>query len=109
MIDWVSHGKFSSFLGRNMTIISQILYQQITANYHLKVSNTNACKNTVPADYQQITTDKKNIIILSLILTIRECHNRQKSDKKKPPVSCQDVVDAYHEILPEAPRIRALK
>ncbi|CTW12392.1 replication protein O [Escherichia coli] len=32
----------------------------------------------------------------------------KKSDKKKPSVSCQDVVDAYHEILPEAPRIRAL-
>ena len=30
----------------------------------------------------------------------------KKSDKKKPSVSCQDVVDAYHEILPEAPRIR---
>ncbi|ABF02548.1 hypothetical protein [Shigella flexneri] len=32
----------------------------------------------------------------------------KKSNKKKPSVSCQDVVDAYHEILPEAPRIRAL-
>ncbi|ELP1703780.1 DNA replication protein [Escherichia coli] len=32
----------------------------------------------------------------------------KKSDKKKPSVSCQDVVDAYHEILPEAPKIRAL-
>ncbi|MEA0346515.1 DNA replication protein, partial [Escherichia coli] len=64
--------------------------------------------NTVPADYQQITTDKEYNNIISNTDVLESATADKKSDKKKPPVSCQDVVDAYHEILPEAPRIRAL-
>ncbi|EHQ9354221.1 replication protein [Salmonella enterica] len=32
----------------------------------------------------------------------------ENPDKKKSALSCQDVVDAYHELLPEASRVRAL-
>lgn len=32
----------------------------------------------------------------------------ENHDKKKSALSCQDVVDAYHELLPEASRVRAL-
>ena len=87
MIDWVSHGKFSVFSVEN--------YDDYQSNF-------------VPADYQQITTDKEYNNIISNTDVLESATADKKSDKKKPPVSCQDVVDAYHEILPEAPRIRAL-
>ncbi|ENL0468676.1 DNA replication protein [Escherichia coli] len=87
MIDWVSHGKFSVF--------SVEKYDDYQSNF-------------VPADYQQITTDKEYNNIISNTDVLESATADKKSDKKKPPVSCQDVVDAYHEILPEAPRIRAL-
>ncbi|EFE2748982.1 DNA replication protein [Escherichia coli] len=87
MIDWVSHGKFSVF--------SVEKYDDYQSNF-------------VPADYQQITTDKEYNNIISNTDVLESATAEKKSDKKKPSVSCQDVVDAYHEILPEAPRIRAL-
>lgn len=87
MIDWVSHGKFSVF--------SVEKYDDYQSNF-------------VPADYQQITTDKEYNNIISNTYVLESATADKKSDKKKPSVSCQDVVDAYHEILPEAPRIRAL-
>ncbi|EIP9766284.1 DNA replication protein [Escherichia coli] len=87
MIDWVSHGKFSVF--------SVEKYDDYQSNF-------------VPADYQQITTDKEYNNIISNTDVLESATVDKKSDKKKPSVSCQDVVDAYHEILPEAPKIRAL-
>ncbi|HDJ8713994.1 TPA: DNA replication protein [Escherichia coli] len=87
MIDWVSHGKFSVF--------SVEKYDDYQSNF-------------VPADYQQITTGKEYNNIISNTDVLESATADKKSDKKKPSVSCQDVVDAYHEILPEAPRIRAL-
>ena len=87
MIDWVSHGKFSVF--------SVEKYDDYQSNF-------------VPADYQQITTDKEYNNIISNTDVLESTAADKKSDKKKPSVSCQDIVDAYHEILPEAPKIRAL-
>lgn len=87
MIDWVSHGKFSVF--------SVEKYDDYQSNF-------------VPADYQQITTDKEYNNNISNTDVLESATADKKYDKKKLSVSCQDVVDAYHEILPEAPRIRAL-
>lgn len=109
MIDWVSHGKFSVF--------SVEKYDDYQSNFVpadcQQITTSNPAipmpvSNTVPADYQQITTDKEYNNIISNTDVLESATADKKSDKKKPPVSCQDVVDAYHEILPEAPRIRAL-
>ena len=131
MIDWVSHGKFSVFSVEKYDDYQSNFvpadYQQITTSkpaIPLPVSNTVPAdyqqittskpaiplpvSNTVPADYQQITTDKEYNNIISNTDVLESATADKKSDKKKPSVSCQDVVDAYHEILPEAPRIRAL-
>ncbi|MEW9029316.1 DNA replication protein [Salmonella enterica] len=109
MIDWVSHGKFSVFsVERYDDYQSNFVpadYQQITTS---KPAIPMPVSNTVPADYQQITTDKEYNNIISNTDVLESATADKKSDKKKPSVSCQDVVDAYHEILPEAPRIRAL-
>ncbi|ECB5082737.1 DNA replication protein [Salmonella enterica subsp. enterica serovar Hvittingfoss] len=50
----------------------------------------------------------KNINNISNTDVLESATADKKSDKKKPSVSCQDVVDAYHELLPEASRVRAL-
>ncbi|HAO0819865.1 DNA replication protein [Escherichia coli] len=109
MIDWVSHGKFSVFSVEKYDDYQSNFvpadYQQITTS---KPAIPMPASNTVPADYQQITTDKEYNNIISNTAVLESTAADKKSDKKKPSVSCQDVVDAYHEILPEAPRIRAL-
>ncbi|EES1960936.1 TPA: DNA replication protein [Escherichia coli] len=109
MIDWVSHGKFSVFSVEKYDDYQSNFvpadYQQITTS---KPAIPMPVSNTVPADYQQITTDKEYNNIISNTDVLESATADKKSDKKKPSVSCQDVVDAYHEILPEAPRIRAL-
>ncbi|HDP7947021.1 TPA: DNA replication protein [Escherichia coli] len=109
MIDWVSHGKFSVFSVEKYDDYQSNFvpadYQQITTS---NPAIPMPASNTVPADYQQITTDKEYNNIISNTDVLESATADKKSDKKKPSVSCQDVVDAYHEILPEAPRIRAL-
>ena len=109
MIDWVSHGKFSVFSVEKYDDYQSNFvpadYQQITTS---KPEIPMPVSNTVPADYQQITTDKEYNNIISNTDVLESATADKKSDKKKPSVSCQDVVDAYHEILPEAPKIRAL-
>ncbi|EJI1308680.1 DNA replication protein [Escherichia coli] len=109
MIDWVSHGKFSVFSVEKYDDYQSNFvpadYQQITTS---KPAIPMPASNTVPADYQQITTDKEYNNIISNTDVLESTAADKKSDKKKPSVNCQDVVDAYHEILPEAPKIRAL-
>ncbi|WP_050008719.1 hypothetical protein [Escherichia coli] len=109
MIDWVSHGKFSVFSVEKYDDYQSNFvpadYQQITTS---KPAIPMPVSNTVPADYQQITTDKEYNNNISNTDVLESATADKKSDKKKPSVSCQDVVDAYHEILPEAPKIRAL-
>ncbi|ELX9584110.1 TPA: DNA replication protein [Escherichia coli] len=109
MIDWVSHGKFSVFSVEKYDDYQSNFvpadYQQITTS---KPAIPMPASNIVPADYQQITTDKEYNNIISNTDVLESTAADKKSDKKKPSVSCQDVVDAYHEILPEAPKIRAL-
>ncbi|EFH8991761.1 DNA replication protein [Escherichia coli] len=109
MIDWVSHGKFSVFSVEKYDDYQSNFvpadYQQITTS---KPAIPMPVSNTVPADYQQITTDKEYNNNISNTDVLESATADKKYDKKKPSVSCQDVVDAYHEILPEAPRIRAL-
>lgn len=109
MIDWVSHGKFSVFSVEKYDDYQSNFvpadYQQITTS---KPAIPMPASNTVPADYQQITTDKEYNNIISNTDVLESTAADKKSDKKKPSVSCQDVVDAYHEILPEGPKIRAL-
>ncbi|EHY5952626.1 DNA replication protein [Escherichia coli] len=109
MIDWVSHGKLSVFSVEKYDDYQSNFvpadYQQITTS---KPEIPMPVSNTVPADYQQITTDKEYNNNISNTDVLESATADKKSDKKKPSVSCQDVVDAYHEILPEAPKIRAL-
>lgn len=108
MIDWVSHGKFSVFSVEKYDDYQSNSvpadYQQIT---RAKPAIPMSASETVPADYQQITTDKEFNNISSTNVE-ESAVAAPKTEKKKSSLSCQQVVDVYHELIPEAPKVRAL-
>lgn len=87
-----------------MTIFRQKIVQQLS---NANTSNGAALSGDCPTVVQRLSINN-NINNISNTDVLESATADKKSDKKKPSVSCQDVVDAYHEILPEAPRIRAL-
>ncbi|HCM7360880.1 TPA: DNA replication protein [Klebsiella aerogenes] len=108
MVSWVSHGKFSVF-----TIVKYDDYQSnyVPADYQqitiAKPDVVQPVANNVPADYQQITTDKE--VINNSLTDVRESASAtENQDKKKSSLSCEQVVEVYHRVLPEAQGIRVL-
>ncbi|HEE9988570.1 TPA: DNA replication protein [Citrobacter freundii] len=108
MVSWISHGKFSVF--------SIVKYDDYQSNYvpadYQQITSSNPYtpmieKEHVPADYQQITTDKE-VIIISSTNVEESASAAEKSEPKKPSLSCEQVVDIYHRVLPEAGGIRTL-
>ncbi|EAO7511212.1 DNA replication protein [Salmonella enterica] len=108
MVSWISHGKFSVF--------SIVKYDDYQSNYvpadYQQITSSNPYtpmpeKESVPADYQQITTDKE-VIIISSTNVEESASSVEKSGPKKPSLSCEQVVDIYHRVLPEAGGIRTL-
>lgn len=108
MVNWISHGKFSVF-----TIVkyddyqSNFVpedYQQITSE---ELSAPTPAEELVPADYQKITTDKE-VINISSTNVEESVSAAEKTEPKKPTLSCEQVVDVYHRVLPEAQGIRIL-
>ncbi|EAN3488429.1 DNA replication protein [Salmonella enterica] len=108
MVSWVSHGKFSVF-----TIVKYDDYQSnsVPADYKqitsAKPDMAPYAKESVPADYQQITTDKE-VINISLTNVRESASATENQDKKKSSLSCEQVVEVYHRVLPEAQGIRIL-
>ena len=108
MVSWVSHGKFSVF-----TIVKYDDYQSnsVPADYQqittAKPDLARPVAKSVPADYQQITTDKE-VINISLTNVRESASATENQDKKKSSLSCEQVVEVYHRVLPEAQGIRVL-
>lgn len=92
--------KYDDFQAKNCPTVVQQLSNANT-------SNGAALSGDCPTVVQRLSINN-NINNISNTDVLESATADKKSDKKKPSVSCQDVVDAYHEILPEAPRIRAL-
>ncbi len=108
MVSWVSHGKFSVF-----TIVKYDDYQSnsVPEDYQkitiAKPDVAQPVAESVPADYQQITTDKE--VINNSLTNVRESASAtENQDKKKSSLSCEQVVEVYHRVLPEAQGIRVL-
>ncbi|MGG5835460.1 DNA replication protein [Huaxiibacter chinensis] len=60
-----------------------------------------------PADVQPVPTD--NNILNNSLTNVRECASAaEKPEQKKPSLSCEQVVEVYHRVLPEAQSIRIL-
>ncbi|MEG5668888.1 DNA replication protein [Enterobacter roggenkampii] len=108
MVSWVSHGKFSVF-----TIVKYDDYQSnsVPADYQqitsAKPDVAQLEAKSVPADYQQITTDKE--VINNSLTNVRESASAEFIPaQKKSAISCEQVVEIYHRVLPEAQGIRVL-
>lgn len=108
MVSWISHGKFSVF--------SIVKYDDYQSNYvpadYQQITSANPCapmdgKESVPADYQRITTDKEFNNISSTNVE-ESASAAEKLKPKKPSLSCEQVVDVYRRILPEAQGINIL-
>lgn len=60
-----------------------------------------------PADVQPVSTD--NNILNNSLTNVRESASAaEKPEQKKPSLSCEQVVEVYHRVLPEAQSIRIL-
>ncbi|MGM7178039.1 DNA replication protein [Escherichia coli] len=114
--------KYDDFQAKNCPTVVQRLSNANTSNgaplsgdcptVVQRLSNANTSNGAplsgdCPTVVQRLSINN-NINNISNTDVLESATADKKSDKKKPSVSCQDVVDAYHEILPEAPRIRAL-
>lgn len=88
--------KYDDFQSKNCPTVVQRLSNANT-------SNGAALSGDCPTVVQRLSINN-NINNISNTDVLESATADKKSDKKKPSVSCQDVVDAYHEILPEAPR-----
>lgn len=108
MVSWISHGKFSVF-----TIVKYDDYQSnfVPADYQqitsAKSEAAMAVEELVPACYQQITTDKE-VNNISSTNVEESASASEKTEQKKPSLSCEQIVDVYHQVLPEAQSIRIL-
>ncbi|EFC6545796.1 DNA replication protein [Escherichia coli] len=114
--------KYDDFQAKNCPTVVQRLSNANTSNgaalsgdcptvvqrlSNANTSNGAALSGDCPTVVQRLSINN-NINNISNTDVLESATADKKSDKKKPSVSCQDVVDAYHEILPEAPKIRAL-
>ncbi|HFD0222113.1 TPA: DNA replication protein [Escherichia coli] len=114
--------KYDDFQSKNCPTVVQRLSNANTSNgaalsgdcptvvqrlSNANTSNGAALSGDCPTVVQRLSINN-NINNISNTDVLESATADKKSDKKKPSVSCQDVVDAYHEILPEAQKIRAL-
>ncbi|HDS1237631.1 TPA: DNA replication protein [Pluralibacter gergoviae] len=92
--------KYDDFQSRNCPTDVQ---QMSNGNASIDAGYSLVC----PTDVQQMSINNKLNNISSTNVE-ESAVEPPKPAKKKPSISCQQVVDAYHELLPEAPRIRAM-
>lgn len=114
---FVKMGMITTQSSRKFTVITIEKYDDYQANFVPSECQQSATANAdvarlsaegVPADCQQSATSNKynnNTVISNDITGTAAAENSQA---RKSPFSCQDVLDAYHQILPEAPRVRLL-
>lgn len=77
-----------------------------------RMSNANTSGNAPPSDVCPTNVQRLSInnnITNNSLTNVRESASSSETpEQKKPSISCQDVIDAYHRILPECPSIRAV-
>lgn len=103
-------------MGRKFSLITILKYDDFQAQNCptdvQRLSNANTSENAAlrddcPTDVQRLSINN-NINNNSLGKPNESASASEKSEKQKSAISCQDVIDAYHEILPEAKSVRAL-
>jgi hypothetical protein len=103
-------------MGRKFSLITILKYDDFQAQNcptdvqrlsNAKTSKNAALRDDCPTDVQRLSINN-NINNNSLGKPNESASASEKSEKQKSAISCQDVIDAYHEILPEAKSVRAL-
>ncbi|HEJ0413411.1 TPA: DNA replication protein [Klebsiella aerogenes] len=92
--------KYDDFQSQNCPTDVQRMSNENTSNYA-------PLREVCPTDVQRLSINN-NINNISNTDVLESAVTHQKAEKKKPSIRCQDVIDAYHELLPEAPKVRAL-
>lgn len=109
-------GMISRITTKKFTRLFVVKYDDYQPNFVPTECQQNAIANpdtprasveVVPSECQQSATANE-LNNNSITNVIESPSVIVKSEKKKPSFSCEDVVSAYHEILPEAKGIRAL-
>jgi len=109
-------GMISRITTKKFTRLFVVKYDDYQPNFVPTECQQNAIENpdtpmasaeVVPSECQQSTTANE-LNNNSITNVIESPSVIVKAEKKKPSFSCEDVVSAYHEILPEAKGIRAL-
>lgn len=109
-------GMISRITTKKFTRLFVVKYDDYQPNFVPTECQQNAITNpdaprasveVVPSECQQSATANE-LNNNSITNVIESPSVIVKAEKKKPSFSCEDVVSAYHEILPEAKGIRAL-
>ncbi|EKZ6375200.1 DNA replication protein [Klebsiella aerogenes] len=102
--------------GRKFSLITVLKYDDFQSQNcptdvqrlsNANTSNDGALSGDCPTGVQRLSINN-NINNISNTDVLESAATQQKAEKKKPSIRCQDVIDAYHELLPEAPKVRAL-
>ncbi|EMP2222292.1 DNA replication protein [Enterobacter hormaechei] len=109
-------GMITTKSNNRFTVLKVVKYDEYQSNFCpadvQPVSSTNAVvpmpvEDVCPADVQPLSTD--NNILNNSLTNVRECASAaEKPEQKKPSLSCEQVVEVYHRVLPEAQSIRIL-
>ena len=109
-------GMITTKSNNRFTVLKVVKYDEYQSNFCpadvQPVSSANAvvpmpAEMECPADVQPVSTD--NNILNNSLTNVRECASAaEKPEQKKPSLSCEQVVEVYHRVLPEAQSIRIL-
>ncbi|HBT4645526.1 TPA: DNA replication protein [Klebsiella aerogenes] len=109
-------GMITTKSNNRFTVLKVVKYDEYQSNFCpadvQPVSSPNAvismhADGLCPADVQPVSTD--NNILNNSLTNVRESASAaEKHSQKKPVLSCEQIVDVYHQILPEAQSIRIL-
>ncbi len=109
-------GMITTKSNNRFTVLKVVKYDEYQSNFcPADVQPVSSPKTVVPmpvedvcpADVQPVSTD--NNILNNSLTNVRECASAaEKPEQKKPSLSCEQVVDVYHRVLPEAQSIRIL-
>lgn len=109
-------GMITTKSNNRFTVLKVVKYDEYQSNFCpadvQPVSSANAVvpmpvEVECPADVQPVSTDN-NILNNSLTNVRESASTAEKPEQKKPSLSCEQVVEVYHRVLPEAQSIRIL-
>lgn len=109
-------GMITTKSNNRFTVLKVVKYDEYQSNFCpadvQPVSSVNAVVPMpvgveCPADVQPVSTD--NNILNNSLTNVRESASAaEKPEQKKPSLSCEQVIEVYHRVLPEAQSIRIL-